>query len=639
MAEVDQGQQRRMVAPSCCCSCCCFHCYCGGLVWALPPPIVLSASAVLPRPPSAPFHPPSWPVFFGRRGTSIRARAFDDQSIMSLLTPIVPDLIVNFTPTGTGMASPLVLGKQGQALDVDLDPTYAGQAFTFERLLVSVSDILPQASSAVTEVTYAASMLSPASGSVSDPDTWNWASLIKISGYTPATPLNPGYVLAFIATLTSCPTWLSFDGTTTGLPPSAGSAWAVWMDIVTKIVCRLRFYTSAVKYIEVWNEPDLSGSMTFPTSYKDNITAYIDLYLHTVTAINAFNAPNVASNVQIAAKNVATTAANLYASKLTPSGAPLALVASLPVFKVGGPAVSLSSLTLWSDNMFLNAGITNYIDFLSFHSHPGTPHALAQDATDIQKWVTSAKAAPASKLPLPIFITDWNAVTPFSGVAGRLSQFLASGLTGSTMSAMANVNTAGVTETSLVYPDTDPENPPGHIDYQPDAGPAVLLSTALNLGYPGNGIVPPTIILQSVVPSATPSVYITTSLAALNPLGQMVVFLTNDTPTSTIPLTYSTVTGLPTCTALTISVTGLLPRTYYQIIEFESSATGKSPAPRRVSTMATDVSGAGLITGISMPAKSAVGMLIQRQTTSRNCMRPAFHTFAMRAQVVTTKTH
>jgi hypothetical protein len=85
---------------------------------------------------------------------------------------------------------------------------------------------------------------------VANPANWNWgpttwATNAHAQGWTT------------MANLLNAPTWLTYSGTTGGIP----SNWSVWQQIVTAIVEHLG---SNLNYIELLNEPtyefNLSGS-------------------------------------------------------------------------------------------------------------------------------------------------------------------------------------------------------------------------------------------------------------------------------------------------------------------------------------------------------------------------------------------
>ncbi|MEW5297227.1 MAG: hypothetical protein WDW36_000451 [Sanguina aurantia] len=286
------------------------------------------------------------------------------------------------------------------------------------------------------------------------------------------------------------------DGTHTGVPKD----WNVWMDIVQKICLALKTH-SALRYIEIWNEPDGNLFLTIANSpYTSNIAAYLDIYYYTVKAIRA-------------------------------SGL---------VVKIGGPAGTGPTNTLHTvDAMLGNASISSDIDFVSYHHYDGDSGA---DVLSVALY--AALAAQHGRPGLPVYVTEWNfsftkwvdatgVTDAISYVGRRLTAFLTSGAAGAcifNLAAPANALNEQDGEAGLFY----------NQSFTPKVQTFRLMSLILGLGAGDSQVV------QSNFTG------ITSSLAALNNASQPVLVLTNE-GSGPANLTIS-LTGLPPNTTYAVAV-------------------------------------------------------------------------------------
>lgn len=513
-------------------------------------------------------------------------------------TIVAPCLTVTFGGASTANGHPGVFGKQGLSTDVDLSPTFDHQAFTLERLLVSAPVIVPaigtgaNTTDALTLSAYEAGMATATApyvlGSLADPLTWNLSSIVELMGYAPAKPTNNGAVLTFVATITGCPKWLSHDGTVTGTP----TVLSVWQDIVMKLVLLLQKYTTQVRYIEILNEPTITTSFTYPSTYSSAVAAYVAVFTNAANGVAAVNKSNQTINGQ----------------NLNTQG-----YVTLPTYLVGGPASSDPTFTSWGADLIADTHANPLLGFLSFHSNPAAAQ-LTQDAADVAAWIALSNPTARPLGVLPVLITSWNAQNSYSGVGSRLTTFLVAGLTGSTQAPMT-------TEATLV---------PSYGVYAADATPTKLASGILGLGA---FLAPFPLYAVSVFPAG--QTVVTTAIAAVNTvgasavapisMGQPVVYLTNDNAIT------STSAMLPD-PLVTLNVYGLQPSTSYVMSEYEASSDpsyGDTTLPRRVRTVVADPTGFASIPYLALANQTVVGLKFTIQYRNHISFHPSFQTTAV----------
>ncbi|MEW5306582.1 MAG: hypothetical protein WDW36_009037 [Sanguina aurantia] len=393
------------------------------------------------------------------------------------------------------------------------------QGFTLERLGCNFWNIVP---SNITLSNYVSNFMG-----VHNTITWNFGSLYKLGYFASSagSGSRSGSAMNFMVTLAYAPRFLTYDGTTTGVPQN----WNVYMDIVSKVCIYLKAYSS-VKYIEIWNEPD-GGFLTISGSpYATKAAAYMDIYFYTVQAIKA-------SGMSVL---------------------------------IGGTAGAdpVNSLAL-ANAMLSNPKISADVGFLTYHHYDGDS---GTDMVDAYLW--EALALNHNRTALPVFVDEWNysylqpnnplnsaSTDAIAYVARRLSAFLTSGVAGSNMYHLqppANDSSPGLT--GLFHNGT----------FTPKTQSYRLMSVILGLG---GG-------LSTIVQSSFTNGSLTFSLAAINHASQPVLCLTNEgNSTSNLSLA---LTGLAPSTAYTVAVweaSALNPtQAMRQSFLFNTDASGSSNA-------------------------------------------------------------
>lgn len=116
---------------------------------------------------------------------------------------------------------------------------------------------------------------------VQDPKTWNWSTgWNNITIVDQALQETKKRGMKTIAILTYSPAWLTYSGTSQGVPRD----WDVYRDIVKKIY---KIHRPNIDIIEIWNEPTYTHFLDLKNSpYKTRGEAYRDIYTNAVRAIN-----------------------------------------------------------------------------------------------------------------------------------------------------------------------------------------------------------------------------------------------------------------------------------------------------------------------------------------------------------------
>lgn len=246
-----------------------------------------------------------------------------------------------------------VFGEQDSPQIAPLVPAIMAQGFTLERLGCNFWNIVP---SNITLSNYQSNFMG-ANNTV----TWNFGSLFKLGYFrsSAGSGSRSGSAMKFMVTLAYAPRFLTYDGTTTGVPQD----WNVYMDIVSKVCIYLKAYSS-VKYLEIWNEPD-GGFLTIGGSpYTTKAAAYMDIYFYTVQAIKA-------SGMSVL---------------------------------IGGTAGAdpVNSLAL-ANAMLSNPKISADVGFLTYHHYDGDS---GTDIADAYLW--EALALSHNRTALPVFVDEWN---------------------------------------------------------------------------------------------------------------------------------------------------------------------------------------------------------------------------------------
>lgn len=178
------------------------------------------------------------------------------------------EVTANFSHT-IGRGSPYVFGEQESPYglsfgDEKFASVFVGRGFTFERLSIDLSRIVPT----TTVHDYNANR-----HNVQDPATWRWGSLSKLSSYG-------GAGLVFMASIDNAPSWLTCDGSTAGVP----NDWSVWRNIVAKVYAYLRVYP-CIQFVEL----HAVGRSVAGSSYPSTMLAYHDIFTNTAEAIHSID--------------------------------------------------------------------------------------------------------------------------------------------------------------------------------------------------------------------------------------------------------------------------------------------------------------------------------------------------------------
>lgn len=254
------------------------------------------------------------------------------------------DVTVNYADeTNTG--TPLIFGGSNEPNPGDqasFYPQATAAGVKFERGSIHVDEVLPQG---ITLAEFEAN-----TNGVAEPANWNWgpttwASDAHAQGWTT------------MANLLNCPTWLSYSGTTGGIP----SNWSVWQQIVTAIV---EHEGSNLNYIELLNEPSYEISLT--GSPYTTLASAVDAYYY---------------NGAVAAR------------------------AGNSSLLIGGPADASGTTSEVYDLIEDSSISSNLLQFVSFHSY-GSNAAGQYSLSSLESTASSYGRA-----NLPAFVTEWNYTT------------------------------------------------------------------------------------------------------------------------------------------------------------------------------------------------------------------------------------
>lgn len=251
---------------------------------------------------------------------------------------------VNFDKQ-TGKGSALMFGGNNYGFSSrEISDQHKNSGFNMARCDAAMQEILPVS----TIADYKAN-----TSNIQNPETWNWSIIDKKLDMLHAS----GFKILLI--MDYCPLWLEsaeqrkLNNNNVNAVPSD---WMVYDDIIKKVFTHVR---NRVYAIEVWNEPD-DGLKIEGTTYKNRLSAYLDLYYHTATEIRKID------------------------SRIL----------------IGGPALATTYNTDYLKTMLADPRISKNIDFYSYHFYgvqkPGN--------------ITSLKklAAAGGRPNLQFFITEWN---------------------------------------------------------------------------------------------------------------------------------------------------------------------------------------------------------------------------------------
>ena len=249
---------------------------------------------------------------------------------------------VNYADAVNSAASPLLFGGSNEPNPGDqasFYPQATSAGARFERGSIHVDQVLPQG---ITLAEFQAN-----TNGVANPANWNWgpttwATNAHAQGWTT------------MANLLNAPSWLTYSGTTGGIP----SNWSVWQQIVTAIIEHLG---SNLNYIELLNEPtyefNLSGSPY--TSVNSAVDAY---YYYGATAARAGSS-------------------------------------TLIIGGDGEASGTFSTLNSLIEDTTLTANLLQFVSYHSYSSNAASGDSIATLASTLS---SNGRAG------LPIFLTEWN---------------------------------------------------------------------------------------------------------------------------------------------------------------------------------------------------------------------------------------
>ena len=355
--------------------------------------------------------------------------------------------------------------------------------------------------------------------------------------------------MKFIAILGYVPTWLSFSPNShNGVPKD----WSVWEELVQKVYLKYKTY-NCVEYIEIWNEPsgeflDLTGS-----PYTSKLTAYKDIYYHTVKAIHA----------------VDTT--------IIPLGGPTA----------GNPR---ADGTAWADSMLSDPRIAKDVNFFSYHFYSKGSAGSESDSSIIANW--KAVATKYGKPDMPIFITEWNSSynkeiirlnddspEAISFVGKRLTDFYVNHLFGATIFTMGQ-RSEWATSMCGIFEDGT---------FMPKVRTFYLMSKVLSLGKGESAL------KQTIWTAGQNGQNITNAGSAITVDNQKVVWMTNDTQDTL---------------RVSMIIKGLIPSTQYSASVWEASATNTTQSERQSIKFRADKTGKGGFQ-FAVASKSVTGIILK----------------------------
>jgi hypothetical protein len=273
-----------------------------------------------------------------------------------LLATALPSLAqinvtVNYANMINGNGNPLLFGGSNEPNPVDQASFYPqanAVGVKFQRGSIHVDQVVPSNTSlsAFSTAMTGGKSGSYVTGSVADPSTWTWgpttwATNAKAQGWKT------------MANMLQAPTWLTYDGTVTGIPKN----WTVWQYIVKKIIAHEGSY---LDYVELLNEPTYFMTLT-GSSYSTLPAASKDYYYN---------------------------------------GAVAARAASSSII-IGGCADASGVFDDVNAIIADTRNTSNLLQFVSFHSYSTNP-ASTSIATLATTLTNNGRSG------LPIFLTEWN---------------------------------------------------------------------------------------------------------------------------------------------------------------------------------------------------------------------------------------
>ncbi len=181
--------------------------------------------------------------------------------------------------------------------------------------------------------------------------------------------------LTTIAIVSYAPSWLTYSGTTFGVPKD----WDVYKDIVKKAY---KYFRPKIDYIEIWNEPDHPRFLDLKNSGMSKEQAYANIYYYASTAIREVDA-------------------EMNDGKRIP---------------IGGPTLSNVKNNTILQTILVDPRTANNIDFVSYHYYGVNDDALPI----IQKTLLSR-----GRQDLPVFVTEWSFATNIGRPSPNTNTYLA----------------------------------------------------------------------------------------------------------------------------------------------------------------------------------------------------------------------
>ena len=446
-------------------------------------------------------------------------------------------LTINFS-INNGIGYPYVFGEGGAPYDVNTATKIASQGFTLKRTGCDIDWLLGDPRN-ITLADYK----NDVNGIRTNPAK-PWLSNSKEL-------INYGSRgVKFIAIIGYVPTWLSFKpNSRNGIPKD----WGVYEELVQKVYLKYKSY-NCVKYMEIWNEPageflDLTGS-----PYTSRLTAYKDIYYHTVKAIHA-----VDMNTTIL---------------------------------LGGPTSGSPRAdgTAWADSLLGDPRIARDVNFLSYHYYGKAPAGPDSDSSIIANW--KAVATKYGKPEMPIFVTEWNSSynhetirlnddspDAISFIGKRLTDFYVNHLYGATIFTMGQRSQWSTSMDGIFEDGT----------FMPKVRTFYLMSKILSLGQGESAL------KQTKWTAGQNGKSITNAGSAVTADNQKVVWMTNDTREAFIE---------------SILIKGLIPSTQYVVSVWEASAANATQSERESNIFITDQTGKGHF-ALSLVGKSVTGFIIK----------------------------
>jgi len=446
-------------------------------------------------------------------------------------------LTVDFS-INNGVGHPYVFGEGGAPKDVATASNISSQGFTLKRTSCDIDWLLGDPRN-ITLADYK----NDVNGIRTNPAK-PWLSNSKEL-------INYGSKgVKFIAIIGYVPTWLSFkQNSRNGIPKD----WGVYEELVQKVYLKYKSY-NCVKFMEIWNEPageflDLTGS-----PYTNKLTAYKDIYYHTVKAIHA--------------------------------------VDNSTTILLGGPTSGSPRAdgSAWADSLLNDPRIGKDVNFFSYHYYGKAPLGPDSDSSIIASW--KAVATKYGKPDMPIFITEWNSSynketirlnddspEAISFIGKRLTDFYVNHLFGATIFTMGQRSQSSTSMDGIFEDGT----------FMPKVRTFYLMSKILSLGKGESAL------KQTNWTACKNGKNITNAGSAITIDNQKVVWMTNDTQETYME---------------SVVIKGLTPSTQYTASVWEASPANTAQSERESKIFSTDQTGKGHFT-LSIVGKSVTGFIIK----------------------------